>query len=289
MVSWSAGSVVQWVRVFAKVRGCLDPNYLGLFPIAQLSNLYRTGDRYVSGGLKDSERLTFRTEVVWNKGNGQGMQSEQHRMYPTATEKSLFFMLGEQGFNNNADNYWDGWDSVVNYLKAEKDLTGWPIAKFKKLAGHSETSGCHWFDKSQWMMPTKETYESWQKAAKHEAFKRDYEELKRDFYETRAYFDNAHDNMTDVWEYPRVHGEERWGHATPKPVDMISRIYKSSSPDTGVIYSPFLGSGTDVIAAQKMDGDRTVYGMELSPEYIEIICRRFESFTGITAELAGHL
>jgi DNA modification methylase len=61
-----------------------------------------------------------------------------------------------------------------------------------------------------------------------------------------------------------------------------------TEPDD-LIFDPFLGSAPSIIAAQKMDGDRTVYGMELSPEYIEIICRRFESFTGITAELAGHL
>ena len=90
--------------------------------------------------------------------------------------------------------------------------------------------------------------------------------------------------MTDVWEYPRVQGEERWSHATPKPVDMISRIYKSSSPDDGIIYSPFLGSGTDIIAAQKIKGDRTVYGMELSLEYTEIILQRWEKFANIPAK-----
>jgi DNA modification methylase len=70
---------------------------------------------------------------------------------------------------------------------------------------------------------------------------------------------------------------------------MIIRIYKSSSPDDGVIYSPFLGSGTDVIAAQKMEGTRTVYGCELSPEYCTVIIERWEKFTGQVAELAGHL
>ena len=135
-----------------------------------------------------------------------------------------------------------------------------------------------------------------QQAAKGKAFKREYDDLKREYddlkrewYATRAYFNNTHDNMTDVWEYPRVKGEERWGHATPKPVDMIERIYKSSSPDNAVIYSPFLGSGTDVIAAQKMEGDHTVYGFELSSDYCEVIIQRFEKLTGIEAKLVGKL
>lgn len=41
-------------------------------------------------------------------------------------------------------------------------------------------------------------------------------------------------------------------------------------------------------AAQQM-GDRTVYGSELSPDYCEVILRRWESLTGKVAELAGHV
>jgi len=240
------------------------------------------------GGLKDSERLTFRNQIVWDKKHGQGMLAEEFRMFPTVTEHCLFFMLGEQGLNNNADNYWEGFEPIRAYLKNELKKVG-DIKWAKRAAGHSETSGCHWFDSSQWTMPTEEVYMSWQSEANGKAFDREYDDLKREWYSTRAYFDNTHDNMTDVWEYPRVQGEERWGHATPKPADMISRIYKSSSPDDGLIYSPFLGSGTDIIAAQNMDGDRTVYGFELSPDYCEVIIKRFEQFTGDTAQLIGSL
>jgi DNA modification methylase len=247
---------------------------------------------WYSGGLKKSERLTFRNQIIWDKKHGQGMLSDDFRMYPTVTEHCLFYMVGEQGFNNNADNYFKGWDSIVDYLNTEKNKAKLTIKDCKRLAGHSEKSGCHWFDKSQWMIPTEETYNSWRGYCRQnniDAFKKEYDELKKEYYATRAYFNNTHENMTDVWEYPRVQGEERWGHATPKPVDMIARIYKSSSPDDAVIYSPFLGSGTDVIAAQQIEGDRTVYGFELSPEYCEIICQRFEKFTGIEAKLIGTL
>ena len=39
----------------------------------------------------------------------------------------------------------------------------------------------------------------------------------------------------------------------------------------------------------KLEGDRTVYGFELSPAYCEVILRRFESLTGEVARLVGHL
>ena len=258
---------------------------------------------WYKGGLKDSERLTFRNQIIWDKKHGQGMGSDDFRMYPTVTEHCLFFMLGEQGFNNNADNYWDGYESIRQYLQSERDKIGWNNKIVADFFGFHPRMADHWFSKSQWSFPQKEQYERLQDAAKGKAFKREYDDLKREYddlkreyddlkrewYETRAYFNNTHENMTDVWEYPRVQGEERWGHATPKPVDMIARIYKSSSPDDGVIYSPFLGSGTDIIAGEKLEGDRTVAGFELAPAYCEIILQRFEKLTGIEPKLIGKL
>jgi DNA modification methylase len=238
------------------------------------------------GGLKNSERLTMRNEIVWDKGHGQGIGSADHRMFPTVSERCLFFMLGEQGFNNNADNYWEGWDSVVNYLKAEKEKIGWDIAKFKRLAGHSETSGCHWFDKSQWCFPTKEVYNSWQVAAReYDAFKREYDDLKREyddlkreFYSTRAHFDNTHDNMTDAWRFQRVTGEERHGHATPKPVEMMKRVMLSSLPKGGICVEPFGGSGSTLMGAENTG--RKCRAIEISPAYVAVAIQRWADATG---------
>ena len=242
------------------------------------------------GGLADSERLTMRNEVVWDKSHGQGMESEKHRMFPTASERCLFFMLGEQGFNNNADNYWNRWDSVRLYLKQERDLLGWSIQDCKRIAGHSPTSGCHWFDQSQWSMPTAAVYLSWQNAAsgvafkrEHDDLKREHDDLKREFYATRAHFNNTHDNMTDVWAFPRVGGSERWSHATPKPVAMAERAIRSSSREGDCVGVPFAGTAPELIACER--NNRTFIGAELSPRYCERIVERWEKET--TADLFG--
>jgi DNA modification methylase len=249
------------------------------------------------GGLKDSERLTLRNEIVWDKGHGQGMSSEDFRSYAPATERCLFFMLGEQGFNNNADNYWEGWDSIVDYLDTQRQLMGWGIKDTKRIAGHSEKSGCHWFDKSQWSMPTEETYNAWRNAASGNAFKREYnafkreyddlkreyDDLKREFYATRAYFDNAHDNMTDVWDFPRVTGDDRHGHATPKPVTMIERAIKSSCSTGGVVYVPFGGTAPEIVACQNLN--RKCRAVEISPGYTSVAIERFFQHTGIAPVL----
>ena len=246
------------------------------------------------GGLKDSERLTMRNELAWAKGTAgcgmlvSGVPLASRRMYHP-TERCLFFMLGEQGFNNNADNYWDGFEPIRSYLETEMNKCGG--AKNWKAALGNQMGG-HYFTKSQWCFPTAEAYAKLQTFANGDAFKREHDELKREhdelkrehdelkreFYKTRAHFDNTHDNMTDVWEFPRVAGEDRHGHATPKPVAMICRAIKSSTAAEALVAEPFLGSGTSLIAAEQLG--RKCYGMEISPAYVDVIVKRWEQFTG---------
>jgi DNA modification methylase len=51
------------------------------------------------------------------------------------------------------------------------------------------------------------------------------------------------------------------------------------------IYDCFLGSGTSLIAAEQTG--RACYGVELDPKYVDVICRRWQLFTGKQAVLAG--
>jgi DNA modification methylase len=296
---------MKWIRA---CRGNVEDN--GSFYIwGNAEDLWRL---WYKGGLSDSERLTFRSQVIWNKPPSAGpcgspIGSDKMRSYPHGYEVVLFFMVGEQGFNNNADNYWDGFEPIRIYVETEIKKINKPTQEIAESIGLKfQTHVNHWFKKNQWMFVTEEHYQKLQNYCQqnnidafkkeydelkkeYDELKKEYDELKKEYYATRAYFNNTHENMTDVWEYPRVQGEERWGHATPKPVDMIARIYKSSSPDDGIIYSPFLGSGTDIIAGEKSGGDRTVYGFELSPQYCTIILERFTKLTGIEPKLIGRL
>ena len=222
------------------------------------------------------QKATFRNLITWDKGNGQGQNSENTRSYAIADEKCLFVMMGVQGFNNNADNYFKGWDSIVIYLDNEKNKANFTIKDCKRLAGHSEKSGCHWFDKSQWMMPTKETYDSWRNYCIEnniDAFKKEYEELKKEYYSTRAYFNNIHDNFNNVWKFDRhLRQGDEGGHATPKPIPLCERAIKSSCPDDGLVLDVFLGSGSTMVAAHQLK--RKCYGMELDPKYCQVIIDR---------------
>ena len=238
--------------------------------------------------MAKENKITFRNLITWDKGYGQGQLSEDFRMYPIADEKCLFVMAGVQGFSNNADNYFEAWEPIRIYLKQERDRMGWSNADMKKMCGHSPTSGCHWFDKSQWMMPTEEEYKAWQQHAncdgfkkEYEEIKKEYEEIKKEYYSTRAYFDNTHDNMNNVWHFSKTSGEEResaGGHATPKPIALCTRAIKSSSRENENVLDVFGGSGSTLIACEQ--NNRNCYVMELEPKWVDVIIDRWEKFTG---------
>jgi DNA modification methylase len=51
------------------------------------------------------------------------------------------------------------------------------------------------------------------------------------------------------------------------------------------VYDPFLGSGTTLIAAEKTG--RTCYGTEIAPQYVDVIVKRWQDYTGKDATLDG--
>ena len=231
------------------------------------------------------QKATFRNLITWDKGHGQGQNSENTRSYAVADEKCLFAMLGVQGFNNNADNYFEGWEPIRDYLLSQRTKAGWDIPTMKRIAGHSDLSRDHWTCKSQWTMPTKEVYLTFQKwcidnkvdafKKEYEELKKEYEELKKEYYSTRAYFNNVHDNFNNVWKFERhLRNGSEGGHATPKPIPLCERAIKSSCPENGLVLDVFLGSGSTMVASHQLK--RKCYGMELDPKYCQVIIDRMK-------------
>ena len=83
-----------------------------------------------------------------------------------------------------------------------------------------------------------------------------------------------------VWELPKENKNEF--HPTQKPVSLPARAIKNSSRDGDIILDLFLGSGSTLIAAEQLG--RTCYGMELSPQYCDVIVERWQNLTGEKAK-----
>lgn len=72
-------------------------------------------------------------------------------------------------------------------------------------------------------------------------------------------------------------------HPTMKPVALYSRQIEYSSKPGDLVLDSFGGSGTTLIACEKLRRRAAV--MEFDPKYCDVIIRRWEDFTGRKAEL----
>lgn len=84
--------------------------------------------------------------------------------------------------------------------------------------------------------------------------------------------------QTTLWSISSKNQDAETVHGTQKPVECMRRpIVNNTSPGDSV-YEPFLGSGTTLIAAESVK--RLCFAVELSPPYVDVAVRRWQSFTG---------
>lgn len=256
------------------------------------------------------KEISFRNFLTWDKktaiaGGTSLLGKDGLRSYPTSSEKCLFVMAGIQdfSFSINQEDYFDGWEPIRNYLLKEAEKVKLTSKKLHEICGVGMFS--HWFSKSQWNFIGEKYYEMLQKEFQPIAFNRSYEELKQEFerikdefehseqkkeldrkreeiLSSRAFFDNTHDYMRDVWVFNRTQPNEYVGHPTQKPIEVCCRGIKTSSRENDIVLDLFAGSGSTLIACEQLN--RSCYAMELEPRWCDVIVERWEAFTGKKAE-----
>lgn len=94
---------------------------------------------------------------------------------------------------------------------------------------------------------------------------------------------------TNVWDYASVNslkGSRRQDldlHPTVKPVAMVADAICDVTRQGGLVLDIFLGSGTSLIAAERVG--RRFRGLDIDPAYVDVAIERWENLTGQTAEL----
>lgn len=106
--------------------------------------------------------------------------------------------------------------------------------------------------------------------------------------ETYYYEETGLRYATDVIEFSNWNGaifgntENSVKHPTQKPLGLMVFLMASYSNKNNLILDLFGGSGTTLIAAEKLN--RKCYMMELDPHYCDVIIARWEKLTGNKAE-----
>lgn len=99
-------------------------------------------------------------------------------------------------------------------------------------------------------------------------------------------------NRTNIFRYPGIasfrhsdEGDLLALHSTPKPVRMIADAILDVSNRGDLVVDAFLGSGTSIIAAERVG--RRCYGIELDPKYADTVIARYERHSGVQAVHCG--
>ena len=87
----------------------------------------------------------------------------------------------------------------------------------------------------------------------------------------------------DVWFVDRPSRNDL--HPTMKPIGLVERAIRNSSPRDGIVLDPFGGSGTTLIAAERTG--RVARVLERDPKYCDVIVQRWQGETGRDAVLDG--
>jgi DNA modification methylase len=100
--------------------------------------------------------------------------------------------------------------------------------------------------------------------------------------ENGAHYFTEDRTQDSVFEFDRPQVSDL--HPTTKPVELIARMVANSSRPRELIYDPFAGSGSTILAAHQLG--RIGYGCELDPGYVAVELERF-SLLGQKPEVAG--
>ncbi|MEI4481174.1 MULTISPECIES: DNA-methyltransferase [unclassified Phyllobacterium] len=170
-------------------------------------------------------------------------------------------MMYEIGFSYRRQIIWNYENGFAGYGK-------------RSLAAHYEP--LLWFSKTNDYIyhPIREPYKS-QERLKHKITKNG-----------KTWEPNPEGRLAgDVWAFPTLAGrrfrDEKVDHPTQKPLSISRRIVRHFSNEGDAVLVPFVGSGSECVAA-KME-NRQYVGFELNSDYIDIAKARLENTEVIKA------
>ncbi|MDE7309649.1 MAG: site-specific DNA-methyltransferase [Lachnospiraceae bacterium] len=83
--------------------------------------------------------------------------------------------------------------------------------------------------------------------------------------------------LSDVWDIPYLNpkAKERVGYPTQKPIILLERIIKLVTDENDIVFDPFMGSGTTLVAAKMLN--RRYIGIDISEKAVKLAEMRLNS------------
>jgi site-specific DNA-methyltransferase (adenine-specific) len=277
-------------KVFKEIERVLKPNgsfyffHNDFLQIVELQNWININSNFI-----------FKSFLIWNKRyNGSprkyyfdnviaGNMNRNHRQL---SEYCLFYTFQDDTGLNVINNDLELYKPIRDYFKNERLKTNLSYKELNELMGVASNGGGMASNiltsyKKGWTFPTKEKYELLQKTGicqknydelrqEYETLRQEYETLRQEYEKERYTFNNQKTHH-DILDFEVA---KKQGHLTPKPVDLLEYLIKTSSNESDVVLDCFMGSGSTGVAC--MNANRYFIGIELEEKYFEIAKKRIE-------------
>jgi len=241
--------------------------------------LYMFGDdhRIAYIQVMMDKHFTFLNHLVWYKRNNQAIKgAAKGRRFASVSERILFYSLQDATGLIEIERNTDLYPVLREYSRQLRKYIKYSRSKMVDIMD----CGCsqHFLepDGPQWQLCTKDTYQLLIERCgidKMGGF-RDYEDLRREYEDLRRPF-NYTKGMYEVFDIPIISGKENTDHSTTKPIEVITRLIKTSMKDGAVVLDPFCGSGTTLEVCMNLDLD--CLAIDLSDEWVPHYKKRLRS------------
>ena len=226
--------------------------------------------------IRQNTKFVFNSFCIWDKGDFRALSwknpSEDNnlRSWFSTCEYCLYYTFQDETGLTTVMLDTNNFPTMRGYFKELQEYIGQNKKQILETIGQ-KADHCFRWNSSQWDMPTPETYQElintfaidkWQGFKEYESLRQEYESLR--------YVHNLDANHNNIWRSTERNSGKL--HPTQKPIDLITRIIKTSSKEDGVILDPFMGSGTTGVAC--VNTGRNFIGIELDEHYYEIAERR---------------
>ncbi len=228
------------------------------------------------------KKFNLLNSIVYKKSQSMGMKGiDNFNSFAPVTERILFYDKGEnktglEMIMNGQNNF----ETIRNYFKDEREKTELSYKEINDKCFGSASNGGGMASniltsyKLGWSFPTQNKYEALQKIGicqkPYEDLRKEYEDLRKEYEDLRRPFNNQF-RLTDVIDAKLKSSF----HPTTKDQAVIEKLIETTTRENDLVFSPFLGSGTDAMACIRTK--RRLIGCELDPIYFEKLCERIEA------------
>ena len=267
-------------KVFKEIERTLKPN--GSFYFFHNDFLQMVE---LQSWINKNSEFVFKQLLIWDKFNGSKWNqlnaivfSEFNRNYSKQCEYCLYYTFQDETGLSKIKLDVNNFTELRNYSKELQKHLDLSIKEINKIMGNRRAEHFFYHSTTQWELCTKEVYElliekfninKWDNFKDYEVLRQEYETLRQEYESQRYTFNNQ--NISSVLQHEPI---KQNGHITPKPVQLLKYLIKTSSNENDVVLDCFMGSGSTGVAC--MNTNRKFIGIELDEKYFEIAKKRIE-------------